>query len=146
MKVNQNKGAPQQLNNSALASSASRTQPDESLKESSKRAALAASIEDFQEQIEEDPDVIPGEYFFPVTLCPKTVQQANVMVAKVMDAVIEEDSELESEFSRSQTLKGADLFLPTRSVADPEPAAYTELRSDDDVMKRGKRINNWVGM
>ena len=135
---------PQRLNNSALANSTSRAQPDESLKESSKRAALAASIEDFQEQIDEDPDVTQGEYFFSVTLCPKTVQQANVMVAKVMDAVLEEDSELESELSRSQTLKGADLFLPTKSVADPEPAAYTEFRSDDDVMKRGKRINNWM--
>ena len=53
-------------------------------------------MDDLKEQIEDDPEIESGQYIFKVVLMPKTEGQANMMIAKVLDAVILEDTDEES--------------------------------------------------
>lgn len=47
---------------------------------------------ELHDQIKEDSDIEEGKFIFQLTLCPKSEYEATMMCAKLLDSVINEDS------------------------------------------------------
>jgi len=50
-------------------------------------------MQELEEQLNEDPDIDEGKFFFTVNLCPKTEREAMLMQARKLESVINEESE-----------------------------------------------------
>ena len=94
-------------------------------------------MEDLQEQIEDDPDIEEGQYFFKVIMMPKTEGQANMMVAKVLDDVIHEDSDEESQMSNSGAINVSKYNL---SKVEEKSENSQQKREYDGPSKRQRDL------
>ena len=57
------------------------------------QASIRRAIEEIEEQLMDDDDIVAGRYFFKLQMCPKTDHQAYLYQAKILDSVIQEDSQ-----------------------------------------------------